>query len=471
MSETPSAPGAAMNAEEDDALFEAMAAQALERAADALTDIRRYLPYLAELADSVSVEARSDVPTAAVRIDGSVFVGPSWFAALSRQEALFVMAHELWHLVLRTSERLGQDADGDAAQMMNIAHDYVINDILSHELGVDVPANGLVWKDARHLSAEQIILKLREMSELPEQAWDDGAMGLPGTALGALGEAMAKAAGLEAPRRRRRGFRRDALGANDLRGRARSRRLAPRQRGSREMRAVGRRALDRAALDSSCAALSSGRSSPDQPGENVIMQAAQTADRVPIELAFQRGLDLLAPPQRTYARASRRQGDRRDLVLAGRQAQGKSLYLIFDTSGSMHWHLERLVGAIQNAATAAEIELINVIQSACSSEHEDPRDVDIQRIETARFHDFEIEGYSGDTPMVSAFRRYALDPDVERIGVVTDYGELFPRIRPPFDVIWFNTGGDRFRDYEPGDDPDGVYGYPGYGAEVLVEIA
>src|SRR5205823_9773927 len=65
----------------------------------------------------------------------------------------FVMAHELLHLCLRSHER----GSGTDAEVWNWAHDYIINDILSHETGRDVPADGLVHKGARHMSAEKIV--------------------------------------------------------------------------------------------------------------------------------------------------------------------------------------------------------------------------------------------------------------------------------------------------------------------------
>ena len=52
-------------------------------------------------------------------------------ARLSGDDLVFVLAHELLHLALRTHDR----ARGSATLEFNYAHDYIINDMLRHALG------------------------------------------------------------------------------------------------------------------------------------------------------------------------------------------------------------------------------------------------------------------------------------------------------------------------------------------------
>src|SRR5206468_3915623 len=61
--------------------------------------------------------------------------------------------HELLHLALRTHSR----AMGGNHEHFNIAHDYIINDMLASSLGRSVPEGGMVLPDARTISAEQIV--------------------------------------------------------------------------------------------------------------------------------------------------------------------------------------------------------------------------------------------------------------------------------------------------------------------------
>jgi hypothetical protein len=112
---------------------------AMNRARASLRLVCATLPHLAGLAAAVRLYVDDRVSTAAVTRGGRVLVNPQWFGALDTASATFVMAHELLHLCLRTHER----------------------DILVHELGQPVPANGLAYPGARDLSAEQMVQMIR----------------------------------------------------------------------------------------------------------------------------------------------------------------------------------------------------------------------------------------------------------------------------------------------------------------------
>ncbi|MEL6978917.1 MAG: hypothetical protein AAGM38_09585 [Pseudomonadota bacterium] len=455
--------------------------RARARAEGAIEDIHRFLPYLAEIADEVSIATHPRVPTACVFADGRLLVGRDWFGALTREEALFVMAHELWHLILRTHDRLGRASDPRAARLMNIAHDYVINDILADELGAPVPCGGLVWPGARDLSAEYIIKTiLEDQAPTPPAAWDPesgggaarggdaGGRASGGGAAGdarnsALGDALAKAGLTPPPRPRLHDgvFQRDALREDewDLFGAGARPLLGPRRPGGGAARVaeIARRTLERAALDGRAGRAVFG---PDraEDGRREVMKALETDERIPIELAFQSGFDLLATPRRSYGRPSRRQGDRTDLVLAGRVLEGYSLNLILDTSGSMHALLRRLAGSIKTSAEAAEIAAINVIQSGKSYDRA-LSDVEIDRVETFEFTSYEIDGWTGATPLHRAFERYEQEPNIETVGIITDMGEPYPETPPPFEVVWFWT-----------DDDFGYWDPPAYGQIVKLKV-
>src|SRR5262249_46138828 len=63
----------------------------------------------------------------------------------------------------------------------NVAHDYIINDMLREELQVTaVPAGGLDWPGARLLSAEKILGEMqRDPRRRPSGAWDSLLAGGP----------------------------------------------------------------------------------------------------------------------------------------------------------------------------------------------------------------------------------------------------------------------------------------------------
>ncbi len=84
------------------------------------------LPYLAGLAAAVRVTLDDRVPTMGVFASGRMLVNPEFADRLSDNDLVFVLAHELLHLALRTHER----AKGSVPLEFNYAHDYIINDIL-----------------------------------------------------------------------------------------------------------------------------------------------------------------------------------------------------------------------------------------------------------------------------------------------------------------------------------------------------
>src|SRR5262249_48077084 len=96
---------------------------------------------------------------------------PAYLDSLSELDRAFVMAHEMLHLALRTHER-GEGAD---LRVVNVAHDYIINDMLVHEMGQKPPAGVLYQDGARFLSLERLIAHFRRNPEkMPRRCLDDG---------------------------------------------------------------------------------------------------------------------------------------------------------------------------------------------------------------------------------------------------------------------------------------------------------
>ena len=85
-----------------------------------------------------------------------MLVHPTVFSEASLPDLVFVVAHELMHLALDSFGRTGNAEP----RLVNIAHDYVINDILSVELHREVPFGGLVRHGARQESLESLVAEL-----------------------------------------------------------------------------------------------------------------------------------------------------------------------------------------------------------------------------------------------------------------------------------------------------------------------
>ena len=77
-------------------------------------------------------------------------------------EGAFVMAHELMHLALHTHRR-GRGANQHA---VNVAHDYIINDMLVQSFGRPVPGNGLYLEGASRMALEHL-LPMLQRGEIP----------------------------------------------------------------------------------------------------------------------------------------------------------------------------------------------------------------------------------------------------------------------------------------------------------------
>ena len=77
------------------------------------------LPYLAGLAAAVRVTIDDRVPTMGVFASGRMLVNPAFADRLNGNDLVFVLAHELLHLALRTHDR----ARGSVPLEFNYAHD------------------------------------------------------------------------------------------------------------------------------------------------------------------------------------------------------------------------------------------------------------------------------------------------------------------------------------------------------------
>ena len=115
--------------------------KALKKAELALDHVLLSMPHLVGLVQQIYLHIEPRVPTVGVFESGRMVINPLWFNDLSLDAATFVMAHELMHLMLKTHQRQGTTD----AQMVNIAHDIIINFLLERKLGMPTPADGLTY--------------------------------------------------------------------------------------------------------------------------------------------------------------------------------------------------------------------------------------------------------------------------------------------------------------------------------------
>lgn len=391
----------------------------LEKIQEGFRRVGLTFPYLAGLIQKIDVQLDRRVETMGIFASGRLLANPEFVQSLTPQDLVFVLAHELYHLTLRTHDR----SAGTRAEDFNIAHDYIINDLLRDELQESaIPAGGLDWPGARLLSAEKILGEMEKRPELrPGQSWDrsegdgdplrTGQRGAPGDGL--AGDVLSDA--LE-------GEWFPGSGDQEAR-RAEVRELAA--------RAAGLQALMESA---------SGRGTDAGTHQNTL-SALRGLYRPPWELALQHWLDAVAPGERSYARPSRRGADRTDVVLPGRKREGWTLHIVLDTSGSMVDEIPRALGAIADFCDAVGVSEVHLVQcdTAVGSD---------AVLAPADMAQWQVTGFGG-SDLTPALIRLAENPEVTSALVLTDGDIEYPQEPMPYNVLWVLPAGKNPVDFTP----------------------
>ncbi len=386
--------------------------ETLDRIARGLRLVTAPLPHLAGLAAAVRVNIDERVPTMGVFASGRLVVNPAFVARLKQNELVFVLAHELLHLALRTHDR----AKGSGQLEFNYAHDYIINDILRVELGFPViPAGGLDMPGAREKSAEQIVLEMRRNADLmPSKS--SVFEGQPVTLRGVVGPAGGSG---PPPDRQQAGDVLDDKTERDLFPEE----VAEQDRRLKEMAAAAEKAL---ALARAMGAMN-GRGTAGAMQHQAV-SALRGLYRTPWEAILQKWLESVAPGERTFTRPSRRGADRSDIVLPGRKRESWRLNVVLDTSGSMGDVIPRVLGAVADFCDAVAVEEVRLVQ--CDTEVTSD-----ELIEPAQLADFQVSGYGG-SDLTPAMLALADDPLVTACLVVTDGDIQYPPQEMPYSVLW-----------------------------------
>ncbi|VTT97763.1 Uncharacterized protein OS=Mycobacterium vanbaalenii (strain DSM 7251 / PYR-1) GN=Mvan_5997 PE=4 SV=1: DUF2201_N: DUF2201 [Gemmataceae bacterium] len=406
---------------------------ALANATLALRLVSASLPHLAGLCHAVRVRASARYPVAAIGATGLMLVNPRVFAGAPLPDLAFVVAHELLHLALDTFGRGG----GSDPHLVNVAHDYVINDILSVELGREVPFGGLIRHGARRESLEALVAELARGGD-PGACWSVGRKKTRRRAKApksAITEQLERL-GLLPPQPD--GFASDAdepSATGDTLSAAEEAALEPhlgpkersavRDRVRREaVRSVSLKEL-RDHLDRHCGP---GRGA-DAGATEALVEAVATAYRPPWQLAVQRWLDAVAPGPRSFARPSRRGADRADgVVLPGRTREGWALHVVLDTSGSMLNTLPHVLGLLAAFCEGAGVTRVHVLQCDAGVTADD-------WLDPAELAAYRVTGFGG-SDMGPALDALAEDPEVSAVLVLTDGFIAHPAAEPPYAVLW-----------------------------------
>jgi predicted metal-dependent peptidase len=380
----------------------------LSRIMKALRAVTVPLPHLAGLAAAVRVGLDDRVPTMGVFASGRLVANPAFTARLSADDLVFVLAHELLHLALRTHDR----ARGSGRLEFNYAHDYIINDMLRHALGVTtIPAGGLDMPGARERSAEEIVLEMRKKSDTASSRTDvwEGAV----TTLERV---------LAATRQSASGRMGDVLDAvieielfpDDS---------ADQAERARAIRDLATRSL---ALAKAVGALR-GRGTEAGSSQQKV-RALRGIYRVPWQVALQTWLEGAAPGERTFTRASRRGNDCHDVVMPGRRRHSWMLNVVLDTSGSMSGDIPFALGAIADFCDATGVDDIRLVQC-------DTVVTSDEMLSPGELSEYQVSGYGG-SDLTPAMLALAEDHRVTAAVVITDGDIGYPSEAVPYAVLW-----------------------------------
>jgi predicted metal-dependent peptidase len=398
----------------DTAAAPAAGSYQLRRVQRGLKLLTASLPYLSGLAAVVRVALDARVPTMGVFASGRLLVNPAFAEKLKDNELIFVLAHELLHLALRTHDR----ARGSHHLEFNYAHDYIINDILRKELGMEyVPAGGLDMPGASKRSAEEIVLEMRRNAEImPSKT---AVFGGEETTVGRVFAPRGRGPDGTAPGR----------DAGDVLGSQREKEMFPDDVAQQadEGAAVKERAASSLALARAMGALK-GLRGDDPGGMSQAVLALRGIYRTPWEVILQRWMEAVAPSERTFVRPSRRGADRSDVVLPGRRREGWMLNVIVDTSGSMLEEMPRALGAIADFCEAAAVDQVRLLQCDVSVTSD-------EILSPTELAQCQVAGFGGSN-LTPAMELLAADPQVRAAAIITDGDIEFPAEPMPYAVLW-----------------------------------
>ncbi len=374
------------------------------------------LPHLAGLAAAVRTSIDDRVPTMGVFASGRMVANREFVARLKDNELIFVLAHELLHLALRTHDR----AKGSGRLEFNYAHDYIINDILRAELGfTHVPAGGLDMPGAKEKSAEQIVLEMRKHGDQVKsktQVWNGqetsarGALNPPGDGL------------------------RDADEAGDVMDDAKERELFPECRNGEQAQQKNRIEREAAKTEKLGQAMGALRGRGSDGGDvTQTMMALRGVYKTPWEAALQKWIESAAPGERTYLRPSRREVEGSDVVLAGRKRESWMLNVVLDTSGSMSEDIPHALGAIADFCEKVAVDEIRLMQCDAAVTRD-------EMLSPEALASYQVHGFGG-SDLSPALRALAEDARVTAAVVITDGDIAYPPEEMPYDVLWVVTQG------------------------------
>jgi len=121
-------------------------------------DLAFKYPFFASILMRREIKEGTDVQTMCVTNDGRIYYNPQFIASLTHQELVFVLAHEVMHVVCMHGIRKGNRDP----ELWNIAGDYYINSFLDSSGVGQRPKCGLFKEGCENMTTEEIYLRLQQ---------------------------------------------------------------------------------------------------------------------------------------------------------------------------------------------------------------------------------------------------------------------------------------------------------------------
>jgi len=428
--------------------------------------VRINIPYLSELLDHVDLVSSRHIETAGITATGKLVYNPDWISSLSLDDIMFIIAHEIMHLALRSHDR----SEREDSLLFNIAHDFIINYQLKELLNFShVPANGLDWEfeyqdhyPLEDKPAEELIVFIRDAynndqfkQDIFRQPWSSDPKDAP---------KVFRDLDYKNPANKNRPF------AEKLRE------LLPDQPSQPKPQT---RINNDGILEIHTDVLSAEIEKilfPNQTHDDFDIRKKQTSQKIgealslkvvmekshrftemtwgdtagsfsqnyealrsfhkpPWEMALQNWMEHIERTGRTYSRPSRR-GQFADFVRPGFKREGQTLHIVLDTSGSMDDILGKILGIIASFCEALMIPSVHIIQ--CDTEISD----DSWYSPSELLH-FTVKGLGG-SDMSAGMQQLAEDDQVEHALVITDGWIDYPKDPMPYEVLWVIDNNEHF---------------------------
>jgi len=420
--------------------------------------VRINIPFLSELLDHVEFISSKEIETAGITATGKLIYNPEWISSLSLNDAMFIIAHEIMHLALRSHDR----SEREDSVLFNITHDFIINDRLKRLLNFQhVPANGLDWDleysgyyPLEDKSAEELLTFIRDVyndgrfeEDIFRKPWASDTesitkvyadLNFKNTIIknqpfaDKLRDLLPEETTKSKPK-----LKNDDSGLlelnTDVISREIERILFPNvTQGELEIQKkqtdniIGEVLSQKLVMDKSAEIFDVLKG--DTAGSfTQNYEALRSFHKPPWEMALQNWMEHIERTGRTYSRPSRR-GQFADFVRPGFKREGQTLHIVLDTSGSMDHILGKILGIIASFCEALMIPSVHIIQ--CDTEISE----DSWYSPSELLH-FTVKGLGG-SDMSAGMQQLAEDDQVEHALVITDGWIDYPKDPMPYEVLW-----------------------------------